>query len=159
MTIKATLVYIERNNQILMIHRNKREKDLHLGKYNGLGGKLDPNETLEDCAKREVLEESGLVLLNLFKKGEILFPKFDKFGNDWEVHIYYSNEFSGDLIAENPEGTLVWIPKDKLLELNLWEGDKLFISRVFKDEEFRGTLYYQDGVLDSKQQQIIETIG
>ena len=159
MTIKATLVYIERNNQILMIHRNKREKDLHLGKYNGLGGKVDPNESIEDCAKREVLEESGLKLLNLFKKGEVLFPRFDKHGNDWEVHIYYSNEFSGDLISENSEGSLVWVPKDKLLELNLWEGDKLFISRVFEDGEFRGTLYYHDGVLDPEKQQIIETIG
>jgi 8-oxo-dGTP diphosphatase len=128
MTILATLVYLIdiNNKKTLMIHRVNKENDFHESKYNGLGGKLEKNESPIECAKREVLEESALEVSELIFKGHLLFPKFDKQKNDWLVFVYTSHKYSGKLIPINPEGNLSWIDNDKLLKLNLWEGDLVF---------------------------------
>lgn len=158
MTILATLVYIIKDGKTLMIHRNRKDGDEHLGKYNGLGGKLESGETLEECAKREVLEESGLTLTELTKKGDILFPKFDKYGNDWHVHIYTSNDFTGELNYENREGDLAWHNNADVPHLNLWEGDKMFISNVYQNKKFTGIIYYNEGKLDKSAEHRLDFI-
>ncbi len=159
MEVKATLVYIVDGNKTLMIHRNKKEGDEHKGKYNGLGGKLESGESPEQCAIREVKEESGLDISNLIFKGDILFPEFDKYGRDWRVYIYRTHSFSGELIRSNHEGDLEWVDTDKILGLNLWEGDKLFLPLVFTEKTFKGSLFYRNGNLDESQEQILDIIG
>lgn len=148
MTIMATLVYLTKDNKTLMIHRVNKENDLHEGKFNGLGGKLEPGESPLECAKREVLEESGLIIDDIYFKGHILFPKFDKKSRDWLVFIYRAHTYSGDQLQSNPEGNLVWIDNDKMLDLNLWDGDRQFIPHVYSDNNFDGTFHYKHGQLD-----------
>ena len=104
-------------------HRNKKANDIHMGKWNGLGGKFEAGETPEECVQREVLEESGLVIQNPHLHGLLMFPNFK--GNDWYVFVYTATEFTGELI-DSPEGKLEWIPDDKLLDLNLWKSDHIF---------------------------------
>ena len=58
----GTLCYIKKNNKTLMLHRVKKENDMHKNKWNGLGGKLIPGESPEECVIREIKEESGLIL-------------------------------------------------------------------------------------------------
>ena len=141
----ATLCYVidKKRDATLMINRVKKKNDYHLGKWNGLGGKFEIGESPEECAKREIKEESGLILENLNLKGFITFPLFD--GNeDWYVFLFTSDEFSGNLI-DSSEGNLEWISNDKLTTLNLWEGDKYFIPWLFEDKFFSAKFIYKNG--------------
>jgi 8-oxo-dGTP diphosphatase len=133
--------------QTLLIHRNAREDDHHLGKYNGLGGKLDPNEDIVAGLKREIREEAGLECDAIELRGTISWPGFGRHGEDWFGFIFKITRFSGTPFAENPEGTLVWVPVEQVLDLPLWEGDKYFLPLVFSNDlsQFHGVMPYQHG--------------
>tara|TARA_Y100000766_G_scaffold275385_1_gene278321 strand:- start:479 stop:937 length:459 start_codon:yes stop_codon:yes gene_type:complete len=137
----STLCYIKQNNQTLMLHRIKKENDIHKNKWNGLGGKLEPGESPEECVKREVFEESGLIIESPNLHGVITFPKFDGI-DDWIVFVYTANNFEGNLI-ECDEGKLDWVSDDQLLKLNLWEGDKIFIPWLTQDKFFSAKFIYE----------------
>lgn len=139
----ATLCYVMEKNKTLMLYRNKKENDYHEGKWNGLGGKLEQGETPEECAVREVFEESGLKVTNPLLKGLITFPMFDGV-DDWYVWVYVFEGFEGKLI-DSPEGHLEWIDNEKLTELNLWGGDKIFIPWLFEDKCFSAKFVYKNG--------------
>jgi len=139
----ATLCYVMDKDKTLMLFRNKKENDYHEGKWNGLGGKLEAGETPEECAVREVYEESGLKVFDPIMKGLITFPMFDGV-EDWYVFIFVFKKFSGELI-DSPEGQLKWIPNNKLTDLNLWDGDKHFIPWLFEDNCFSAKFIYEEG--------------
>lgn len=145
----ATLCYLRREGRTLMLHRNRKENDYHEGKYNGLGGKLEPGESPEQCMKREILEESGLTALSWRLNGMITFPTFDG-SNDWYVFVFTVHEFTGDLL-DSPEGELHWIADEDVLGLNLWEGDRLFIPWLQKPGFFSARLEYDGPKLVSHE--------
>jgi 8-oxo-dGTP diphosphatase len=130
-----------------MIHRIKKENDMHLGKWNGLGGKLEPGETPEECALREICEESGLLAHNPHLKGFLTFPGFAN-DEDWYAFVFVVHDFEGELV-ESPEGILQWIDDDELLQLNLWEGDLIFLPWLQQEGFFSGKFVYEDGRLVS----------
>ena len=115
-----------------MLKRDKRNKDFHKGKYNGVGGKFLQGETPDECLLREVQEETGLTLNKYQYEGIITFPKFDG-ENDWYTFVYTSTDFDGE-ITDSDEGTLHWIEDEKLTSLNLWEGDPYFLKWIYNDE-------------------------
>ncbi|MAX12441.1 MAG: DNA mismatch repair protein MutT [Candidatus Marinimicrobia bacterium] len=137
----STLCYIKQNNQTLMLHRIKKKNDIHKNKWNGLGGKLERGESPEECVKREVFEESGLIIESPNLHGVITFPKFDGI-DDWIVFVYTANNFEGNLI-DCDEGKLDWVSDDQLLKLNLWEGDKIFIPWLTQDKFFSAKFIYE----------------
>lgn len=110
----ATICYVDNGKEWLMLHRNKKVNDVHAGKWIGVGGKLEPGETPEDCAIREVKEETGLTVKKLELKGIITFPEFTP-DNDWYTYVFKVTDFEGDLI-DCQEGTLEWVP---YAEINL----------------------------------------
>lgn len=138
----ATLCYIRQNNRTLMLHRIKKENDMHEGKWNGLGGKFEEWETPEECAIREIEEESGLKVKNPKLKAFLTFPAFDTI-ETWYVWLFVIDEFEGELI-DSPEWVLEWIDDDKLLDLNLWEWDKVFLKCLDQDGLFSGKFIYED---------------
>lgn len=138
--ILATLCYIKRDGCTLMVHRNKKVNDIHEGKWNGLGGKFEPGETPEECVVREVLEESGLSIQNPKLCGLLMFPEFK--GNDWYVFVFTAKDFTGELI-DSPEGKLEWIPDDKILDLNLWESDPIFMPWIQEGRFFSARFEYE----------------
>lgn len=143
--ILATLGYVQKPGFTLMLHRTKKENDIHEGKWNGLGGKLERGETPEECIRREIREESGLLIENPQLRGILTFPGFDE-ENDWYVFVFLIKQFSGDLV-ESPEGELQWIPDSRLLNLNLWEGDHYFLEWLRGGRFFSGKFIYKSGRL------------
>ena len=143
----ATLCYLRQGRRTLMIHRVKKDNDMHAGKWNGLGGKFEAGETPEECAIREIREESGLSAKNLDLKGFLTFPAFAN-EEDWYAFVFVVEQFKGDII-DSPEGHLEWIDTDKLLDLNLWEGDRIFLPWLEESDFFSGKFVYEDGKLIS----------
>ena len=129
-----------------MLHRNKKENDVHQGKWNGLGGKVHGGETPEECAIREVQEESGLIVRSLEMCGFITFPMFSH-NKDWYVFVFTVDSFSGQLLNECSEGELHWIPNQDLMGLNLWPGDRIFLPWLEQDRFFSGCFVYENGQL------------
>ena len=127
--ILATLGYVMSpdGRRVLMIHRNARQEDHHLGKYNGLGGKLEATEDAAAGMRREIREEAGIECLDLSLRGTISWPGFGKHGEDWFGFLYVITRFSGEPLGRNPEGTLEWVEIDRLATLNLWEGDRTVV--------------------------------
>ncbi len=148
----ATLCYIRRNGKTLMLHRIKKENDIHENKWNGLGGKFIPGESPEQCVIREIKEECGLNIINPQLKGILTFPEFSQ-GETWYVFVFIATQFSGDLI-ESDEGHLEWIEDRLLTDLNLWEGDRYFLPLLENDGFFSGQFFYRDGSLISHSLQV-----
>jgi 8-oxo-dGTP diphosphatase len=146
----ATLCYLRHQGRTLMMHRIKRQGDMHYGKWNGLGGKLHPGESPEQCVVREVREESGLTVENLKLKGFLTFPSFDQW-DDWYVFVFTAEGFSGKL-QDTPEGHLEWIDNQKLTSLDLWEGDHVFLPWLDRPGMFSARFVYQDGKLTDHQE-------
>lgn len=147
--ILATLGYVldAGRERVLLIHRNARPGDHHLGKYNGLGGKLEPGEDLAAGMRREIREEAGIECLQMRLRGTINWPGFGKHGEDWFGALFLIERYAGTPLTHNPEGTLEWVPLDRILELPLWEGDRRFLPLVFDDDPrpFHGVMPYRNG--------------
>lgn len=141
--VLATLCYVRHNSKTLMIHRVKKHNDIHEGKWNGLGGKIEAGETPEECAIREIREESGLLVKNLSLKGFLTFPQFANH-QDWYAFVYVIDVFEGELI-DSPEGVLHWINDSDLTNLNLWEGDRVFLPWLDQPGFFSAKFVYEDG--------------
>lgn len=139
--VLATLCYVQQNGHTLMLHRNKKRGDIHAGKWNGLGGKLEAGETPEECVIREVYEESGLRLERPRWRGLLVFPSFG--GDDWYVFVFTATRFSG-VLTESPEGDLRWIPDAELETLPLWAGDRIFLPWL-RQERFFSAKFVYDG--------------
>lgn len=129
----TTLCYIEKDDSYLMLHRTKKDKDINKGKWIGVGGHFLDRESPEECLYREVLEETGLHLTSWRFRGIITFLSED-YPTEY-MCLYTADAFTGDLI-ECDEGDLKWIKKDELMQLNLWEGDRIFLSYLLKDYPF-----------------------
>jgi 8-oxo-dGTP diphosphatase len=141
----ATLCYVKHDGKTLMIHRIKKKNDMHQGKWNGLGGKLEAGESPEECALREIYEECGLRAVHPVLKGVLTFPVFDEV-DDWYVCVFVINEFEGEL-TDSSEGYLSWIPDPELLDLPLWEGDRIFLPWLAQPGFFSGKFVYDNGRL------------
>jgi 8-oxo-dGTP diphosphatase len=147
--ILATLGYVlsPDRTQVLLVHRNARSDDAHLGKYNGLGGKLERDEDAVAGMRREIAEEAGIECTSLRLRGTISWPGFGKHGEDWFGFVFLIEAFTGTPPAANHEGTLEWQPIDRILELPLWDGDRHFLPLVFDADPraFHGVMPYRDG--------------
>ncbi len=143
----ATLCYVidKKKNRTLMLHRVKKVNDVHEGKWNGLGGKLEIGESPEECVIREIKEESGLSISDPRLHGFITFPLFDGV-DDWYVFVFTAENYSGEII-ESAEGNLEWIPSESVTALNLWDGDAIFLKWLKEDKFFSAKFIYEKGML------------
>lgn len=146
--IMATLGYIlsPDGRQTLLVHRNKRKNDQHLGKYNGLGGKMLSGEDIYTCLVREIREEAGIECKEVELRGTINWTGFGPNGEDWFGFIYLIRSFSGTPRSVNEEGDLQWVDVDSIMELPMWEGDRFFLPLVFDNKPgvFHGYMPYEN---------------
>ncbi|MGE4070396.1 MAG: NUDIX domain-containing protein [Lysobacterales bacterium] len=151
--ILATLGYVlsPDRRQVLLVHRNARPDDAHLGKYNGLGGKLEADEDVVSGMRREIREEANIDCPQLSLRGTISWPGFGKHGEDWLGFVFLITEFVGTVPEHNAEGRLEWVDIDRIHSLPLWDGDRHFLPLVFDDDPraFHGVMPYRDGRMQS----------
>ena len=126
-------MYIEKDDSYLMIHRTKKENDQSHDKWLGIGGKFEPDESPDECILREVKEETNLDITSYRFRGVMTF-----LSDIWETEymfIFTADGFEGE-IGECDEGELVWVKKDEIEDLRIWEGDKLFLRKLREDSGF-----------------------
>ena len=129
----TTLCYIEHDDSYLMMHRTKKEKDINKDKWIGIGGHFEYGESPDECLLREVDEETGLTLTSYTARGVITFIYGENVVE--YMHLYTADGFTGE-IHECDEGELVWVPKEKVMELPIWEGDKIFFRLLNERKDF-----------------------
>ncbi|MGC3955858.1 MAG: 8-oxo-dGTP diphosphatase [Propionicimonas sp.] len=154
--VLATLGYVlsPDRSRVLMVRRS-RDGDVHQGKYNGLGGKLETDEDVVGCMIRELREETGIEVTSLRLRGTLSWPGFGNTGEeasklppsaDWFGFIFVVDAFTGEPPDHNDDGPLEWVEIDRLGELPMWEGDQHFLPLVFGDgPAFHGVMPYRDG--------------
>lgn len=151
--IVATLGYVlsPDGRSVLLIHRNARQDDQHLGKYNGLGGKMEPGEDVAACMRREIREEAGIECVDMRLRGTLNWPGFGKNGEDWLGFVFVIDRYTGTCLESNPEGALEWVALDALDTVPMWEGDRHFLPMVFDTDPrpFHGVMPYEQGRLVS----------
>ena len=138
---RSTCVYLIKEGSWLMLLRNKKQNDINEGKWIGVGGKNEHQETFETCAVREVAEETGCTVHKLEFMGIVDF-RYSSMEPE-QIAVYTCHSFSG-MPGECREGTLAWIPEQDILNLSLWEGDRVFLTRILQGQgiPFAITLEY-----------------
>lgn len=157
-----TLCYMRKDDKYLMLHRTKKKHDVNSGKWIGVGGKLEKGESPEDGIKREIIEETGYRARNVDYRGIVVFNYND---NPSEyMFLYTCDDFEGEMIegpngylrkssengmVECDEGDLKWIEEKELMDLELWEGDRIFLDLLLRNDSrfFYLTLNYSNDVL------------
>ena len=129
----TTLCYIEKENNYLMIHRTSKKKDGNKDKWIGVGGHFEKGESPEECLLREVKEETGLELTSYQFRGIVTFIS-DEWPDEY-MCLYTADRYTGD-IGNCDEGELVWVEKEKIMDLNIWEGDKIFLKLLMENQPF-----------------------
>ncbi len=153
--LNTTLCYITRGNDVLMLHRVKKENDLNKDKWIGIGGKFEGNESPDECLLREAFEETGLTLTSWRCRGVVTFLTTGPWEGEF-MYLFTADGFEGEL-KECNEGRLEWISREQLDSLPKWEGDKIFLDLLWQNVPFFLLTLRYDGdklieaVLDGKK--------
>lgn len=158
----TTLCYIEDQGRYLMLHRVSKKNDVNKDKWIGVGGHFEEGESPEECLLREVKEETGLTLTSFCFRGLVTFQSAG-WGTEY-MCLYTSDGYEGELTGCS-EGVLEWVDKDRVLDLNLWEGDKIFFKLMNEGRPFFSLKLSYEGDrlayagLDGKQMELLEVLG
>jgi 8-oxo-dGTP diphosphatase len=130
----SSLIYLENSRgEYLMLHRVKKKNDINHDKWIGVGGGFEHGESPEECALRETREETGLTLTDCRFRGIVT---FDCEGQETlYMHLFTATGWTGEL-TDCDEGELEWVPKEKVYDLPIWEGDKIFFRLLEQERPF-----------------------
>ena len=145
----TTLCYIVKDGKVLMMLRNKKKEDINKNKWIGVGGHFEYAESPDECLLREVKEETGLMLISYKARGIVTFCYKDVVEY---MHLYTADKFEGELISCD-EGELSWVEEDKVMDLNIWEGDRIFLKLLIEDTGYFSLklIYDDEGSLIDKK--------
>lgn len=152
MVVNSTLVHLVSDDRYLMLHRTKKEGDYNKDKWIGVGGKFEPQESPEECARRETFEETGLTVGRMDYRGIVTFVYKDI---TEYMHLFTSDDFSGTMRVCD-EGDLEWVEINRVCELPIWEGDKIFFRLMEKKVPFFSVklVYNDEGELISHDEHV-----
>jgi 8-oxo-dGTP diphosphatase len=138
MATQATLCYIVKNGKILLI---KKKKGLGAGVWNGPGGKIEKDESPQDCAKRETFEEVKVVPEAPQKVGELKFYFGQSYDVDWHVHVFVADDFDG-IEKETDEAAPKWFRLDGIPYHEMWPDDRIWMPMMLSGKKFNGDFYF-----------------
>lgn len=147
---QTTLCYLERGSQYLMLHRVKKANDASHDKWIGVGGKCEADESPDECMLREVKEETGLTVTSWRYRGIVTF-----ISDIWPceyMHLFTADSWEGKE-TDCDEGDLQWIDKERLFDLTLWPGDRIFLRLIMDPQQpfFSLKLVYKgDDLVEAK---------
>ena len=152
----TTLCYLENSRgEYLMLHRVKKQEDINKGKWIGVGGGFEEGESPDECLRREVWEETGLTLTGFRFRGVVTFLCSDS-SSDQFMYLFTATGWTGELNMDCSEGELAWVPKEKVPELPIWEGDRIFLRLLAEDcPPFLLTLDYRS---DSGEDRLVRAV-
>lgn len=146
-----TLCIVHQSPRVLL---GMKKMGLGAGRWNGFGGKVEPGESIEDAARREVKEEADIEVRNLEKMGVI---DFEFSGNPeiLEVHIFRSTEFSG-VPVETEEMAPAWYPENEIPYELMWADDIYWLPLLLAGKKFRGKVLFgeKDVILEHKIEEV-----
>ncbi len=131
--IDSTLCYLYRGEEVLMMHRTRKKNDMNHDKWIAVGGRFEEGESPEECALREVREETGLTMVSPRYRGVVTFLN-DQYPPE-RMHLFTCGKWTGEM-TDCDEGELVWLPKAELDALPQWEGDRIFHRLLNEDVPF-----------------------
>jgi len=152
--LQTTLCYIEKEDEYLLLHRVSKKNDANKNKWIGIGGKFEDKESPEDCLLREAKEETGLTLISYRLRGIVTFVS-NEYPTEY-MFLYTADGYEGE-IGNCKEGILEWVKKEDVYDLNLWEGDKIFLKLLEEEHPFFSLKLSYEGdvlvqaVLDGKE--------
>ncbi len=132
--INTTLCYITRGDEVLMLHRVKKQNDVNKDKWIGIGGKFEGEETPDECLLREAREETGLELIEWKCRGVVTFLTNEPYEGEF-MYLFTCDQFAGEL-KQCDEGDLQWVSREFLDGLPKWEGDAIFLKLLWEDAPF-----------------------
>lgn len=132
-----TLVIIQRGNDVLL---GMKKQGFGTGRWNGFGGKVELNESIEDAARREVTEEAGVLITDLEKRGVITFT-FEHNDDELEVHIFRSTDFTGEP-TESDEMRPQWFARESIPYSEMWKDDRIWLPILLDNKPFGGRVHF-----------------
>ena len=138
MVVESTVCHIFKGDELLLI---KASRGISKGKWNGVGGKLEKEETPEEGAIREVYEETGLKVKNLFHHGTMSFYMNGGDELDIIVHVFSTSDFSGTP-ASTEEGELRWFNKSEIPYSGMWDDDNYWIEPMLQGKRFNAQFHF-----------------
>ena len=150
--ILTTIAYLKKDGQTLLLHRIKKKKDINEGKWIGVGGKLEPGESPDECVKREILEETGYTVHSVRCHGYVTFPGL-YYGEDEGMFVYSCHDFEGTLI-ECDEGVLKWVDDDLIPDYPQWPADYHFLRWMEDDHYHHAKVTYRNDELVEYKEEI-----
>ncbi len=139
--IDATLLYVVRGGEILLIHK---KRGIGAGKLNGAGGKVDPGETTLEAAVREFEEELLATPIHPIKLGEVAFDVVG--GASILIHVYRSDAVVGDP-TETDEAVPVWAPLGEIPYDRMWADDEHWFPHLLSRRRFTARAQFDDDTL------------
>ncbi|MFA5013578.1 MAG: 8-oxo-dGTP diphosphatase [Candidatus Paceibacterota bacterium] len=112
------------------------------GRWNGFGGKVEEGETIEESAKREMLEESGITIREMEERGVVEFTYLDS-GKIMEVHIFHISVYEGDPI-ESDEMMPKWFSISEIPLEKMWPDDSIWMPLFLAGKKFQGKMTFKD---------------
>ena len=139
--IETTLLILKRENDILLA---MKKEGFGVGKYNGVGGKVKENETIEDAMIRESQEEISVTPTEYEKVGIMDFIEYYKGEKvNLKFHLYIATKWLGNPTESN-EMKPTWFKVDKIPYDNMFEDDKYWLPHILNNEKIYGHFEFDE---------------
>lgn len=133
-----TLCIIRRGEHVLL---GLKKRGFGAGRWNGFGGKVNPNEAITEATRREVTEEAGVVVHDLTPHGTLTFTFADQ-DDELEVHVFSTDAFTGEP-TESDEMRPAWFPLTAIPYSGMWADDSHWLPLLLAGKQFQGTFHFQ----------------
>ncbi|MCA9344586.1 8-oxo-dGTP diphosphatase [Candidatus Saccharibacteria bacterium] len=133
--LQLTLLYLCENDNILLA---MKKRGFGRDMYNGVGGKVDPGETIEQAMVRECQEEIGATPTKYTKVGYLVFDEHhENVRKLMHIHVFIATDWTGDVV-ETEEMQPKWFNEKSIPFSKMWPADKLWLPSVLAGKQITG---------------------